>query len=88
MDNEQLTEPRCIEVACHWAIDGKVAIRDYGKHSSGYSGSMSRRFQIPEGWTQDQIDDFQLAQRQHLEELLDPIDLYHFEERASQYRPD
>lgn len=77
-------EPVCIEVATHWSIDGKVAIKEYGKISSGYSGSMSRRFTIPPDWTQDQIDEFHIAQRQHLEDLLSPVDQDHFDERYAQ----
>jgi hypothetical protein len=77
----EIGEPVCIEIGTHWGIEGKVKVRDYGKLSSGYSGSMSRRFVIPDDWTQEQIDDFQREQRQNLENLLEPIDQHHFEER-------
>jgi hypothetical protein len=82
--SDEITEPVCIEAATHWSIDGKVAIVDYGKLSSGYSGSMSRRFQVPADWTQEQIDAFQLEQRQHLEDLLEPVDQHHLDIRLAQ----
>lgn len=79
-----LQEPQCIEVGTHWSIEGKVAIIDYGKHSSGYSGSLSRRYLIPADWTEEQIDAFQLEKRQHLEDLLEPVDQHHYDERMGQ----
>lgn len=78
------TEPVCIEASTHFGFEGKVQLREYGKLSSGYSGSMSRRFIIPPDWTQEQIDNFQLEQQEHLHKLLDPIDEHHFQERYEQ----
>lgn len=81
---KETNEPVCVEASTHWGISGKVAIVDYGKHSSEYSGSMSRRYVIPPDWTEEQIDEFQLAKRQHLEDLLEPIDQHHYDERIKE----
>lgn len=77
-------EPRCIEVSVTRSGGGKVALQDYGKHTSDWFISMGRRFEIPEGWTQEQIDEFQLEKHDELVGLVDPLDQSAFEERASQ----
>lgn len=79
-----MSEPRCVQVSVQWNIGGKVAIKEYGKITSNYGASMSRVFEIPEDWTQEQIDEFQVNQRQQLEDLLDPVDQAHFDLRYDQ----
>lgn len=77
-------EPRCIEVSVQYSGSGKVAIKEYGKISSGWSVSMSRRYEVPQGMTEEGIDNFQIERRQHLRDILDPIDEAEFEERYKQ----
>lgn len=79
-----MSEPKCIEVSVQHSGGGKVAIRDFGKISSGWGLSMSRRYEIPEEWTQEQIDEFQLAQNDHLHKLIEPLDQDEFDERYKQ----
>lgn len=79
-----VSKPRCIEIAVQHSGGGKVAIKEYGKISSNWGLSMSRRFEIPEDWTQDQIDDFQLREHARLMQLIEPIDQAAFDERYEQ----
>lgn len=81
---KKITEPRCTQVSVQWSVQGKVAIMEYGKITSGYSGSMSRTYEVPEDWTEDQIAEFQEAKRAELREHLDEIDNKEFEERFEQ----
>lgn len=78
------TEPRCIEISVQHSGGGKVAIIDYGKITSNWGVSMTRKYTIPDDWTEAQIDDFQLTQNEHLHELIEPIDEAEFDERIAQ----
>jgi hypothetical protein len=79
-----MSEPRCIEISVQASGGGKVAIKEYGKITSNWGVSMSRRFEIPEDWDQEQIDEFQIDQRQHLRDLIEPVDQAEFDERYAQ----
>lgn len=76
--------PQCIETRVHRGGDGKVAIMDYGKVSSGYSVNITRSFQVPEGWTSEQVDEFENQQLDELKIKVDGILDKEFEERWSQ----
>lgn len=78
------SEPECTQVSVQWNIGGKVAIEEYGAVTSNYGASMSRTFTIPADWTQEQIDDFQIEERQRLEDLLEPIDQANIDLRYAQ----
>lgn len=77
-------EPRCIEASVQYSGGGKVSIKEYGKITSNWGLSMSRRYEIPEDWTEEQIDEFQVAKRQHIFDLVDPIDEGEFQARYKQ----
>lgn len=77
-------EPRCIEVSVQYSGGGKVAIKEYGKISSNWGVSMSRRYEVPADWDEDQIAEFQVTKRDELKELVDPIDNEEFNERYAQ----
>lgn len=79
-----LDAPRCTQISINWNISGKIAVVDYGKHTSGYGASFSRTYEIPDGWDRDAIDEFQEEERQHLQELLDPIDQAGYDERIEE----
>jgi hypothetical protein len=79
-----MSEPRCVEISVQASGGGKVAIKEYGKIASNWGVSMTRRFEVPEDWDQDQIDEFQIDQRQHLRELIEVIDQAEFDERYEQ----
>lgn len=77
-------EPKCIEVSVQYSGGGKVAIKEYGKITTNWGVSMSRRYEIPEGMTEEQIDEFQVEKRKELRDLVDPIDQAEFQERYEQ----
>jgi hypothetical protein len=79
-----MAEPKCVEVSVQHSGGGRVTIVDFGKVQSNWGVSMSRRFEIPADWSQKQIDDFQLAENNHLHELIEPIDQDEYEVRYEQ----
>jgi hypothetical protein len=79
-----MSEPRCIEIAVQHSGGGKVAIREYGKITSNWGLSMSRRFEIPEDWTQEQIDEFQVTENDRLHKLIEALDQEEFDQRYAQ----
>lgn len=79
-----MSEPRCIEVSIQHSGGGKVAILEYGKITSNWGLSLSRRYEIPEDWTQENIDEFQLKQHNHLHALIEPLDQAEFDQRYEQ----
>lgn len=82
-----MSEPRVVEATVSRSQSGNVALEDYGKHTSGFSIFFSRKFEIPDDWTQEQVDEFQAAQNEHLRELLDPIDIAETVDRFKQADP-
>jgi hypothetical protein len=84
MPEKKLTEPRCIEVSVQHSGGGKVAIRDFGKVTSNWGISFSRRYEIPSDWTEEQIDEFQITKSDELHELIEPIDQEEFDVRYKQ----
>jgi hypothetical protein len=66
-------QPQIIEVNVHYGGDGKVAIEDYGKESSGYSMSLSQRYAIPASWSEEEALAFQMAKVLELKETVEPI---------------
>jgi hypothetical protein len=85
--NLATNEPRCLTVTVSRSQKGNVALKDYGRLSSGYDVFMSRTYEVPENWTEEQVDEFQLAKHDHLVELIEPIDQENYEERAAQADP-
>lgn len=73
-------EPRCIEVTASYTGGGKVSIEKYD-WSSSWMCSMMRKFEIPEGFSDEQIEVFQLEQYQALHDLVDALDGEELEKR-------
>lgn len=69
------SEAVCLEITVSASADGKVAINDYGKRTSGWGVFMSKKFGVPEHWTEDQIEEFQKDQHAKLYALVDEIDV-------------
>lgn len=82
-----MNEPLCVTATISRQQSGNVALKEYGKLSSGYQVFMSRTYQIPEDWTQEQIDEFQLKTHDHLQSLIEPLDQAGYEERVAQADP-
>jgi hypothetical protein len=77
-------QPQCTEVRIHRGGDGKVAIIDYGKVSSGYSDNITRSYQIPEEWTDEQVEEFEDKQLEALKPRIDAVLDAEFVERWEQ----
>lgn len=72
--SQNLAEPACIEITVSHSAGGKVAINDFGKRSSDWNIFMSQKFIIPDGWTQEQVDEFQKEQHDKLYQIVDVLD--------------
>lgn len=83
----RMSEPRIVSATVSRSQKGNVALKEYGKLTSGYDVFFSRSFEIPEDWTQAQVDEFQLQQQDHLRELIDPIDQAEYDTRVEQADP-
>lgn len=79
-----MSEPRVTEVTVNFHAGGKVAIKEYGKISSEYGASLSRRYSVPEDWTEEQIAEFELLKVLELREQLEPVLQAEFDERYDQ----
>lgn len=80
-----MSEATCIETRIHRGGDGKVAIVDYGKISSGYSVNVTRTYTVPEDWDEAQIEAFELAKLAEFKDRIDPILDAEFQERWDQH---
>lgn len=76
--------PQLVETRIHRGGDGKVAIMDYGKVSSGYSVNITRSYQIPEDWDAEQVEEFENQQLDELKVKVDEILDKEFTERWNQ----
>lgn len=65
-------------------MGGKVAILTYGNVTSDYFVSESRKWSVPEDWTQDQVDEFVEARREEIRMRIDALATSEFEERFDQ----
>lgn len=76
--------PKCTEVRIHRGGDGKVAIMEYGKVSSGYSVNVTRTYRIPEDWSDREVEQFEDTQLEIMKERIDYILDKEFTERWEQ----
>lgn len=53
-----MTEPVCTQTAVSASVGGKVQIVKF-EYSADFHYSMSRTYDVPEGWTEDEIRNFQ-----------------------------
>lgn len=67
------SQPQVVEITVNFHGGGKVAIKEYGKISSEYGASISRRYTIPEGWSDDEVAAFELEKVLELREQLEPV---------------
>lgn len=65
-------EPVCTEVNVSASIGGKMQIVQY-EWSQDYHFSHSRKFSVPEDWTERQIQEFQQAETIKLRVELEPL---------------
>lgn len=66
------SEPQCTEVTVSSSVGGKVQIVKF-EYTADYHYSMSRKYSVPEDWTEEQVENFQTAKtidvRESVEEL-------------------
>lgn len=77
-------EPRALEITVSHSGGGAVALMEYSKVKSDWSIFFSRRYAIPEGWTEEQVDDFQLQLSEKLHNLIEPIDQAELDSRLKE----
>lgn len=77
-------EPQVIEASVSVSAGGKLAIVDYGRHSSDWMITMGRRYVMPPEWTEAMVDDFQQERHAHLRSLVEPLDQKEYDERIDQ----
>jgi hypothetical protein len=66
------TQPRCIEASVSTSIGGKVQIVKF-EFSQDYFISFGGKWDIPEDWTEDQVDEFRREKYEALREKLEVI---------------
>lgn len=82
---DETGEPQVLEASVSVSAGGKIAIVDYGRHSSDWMISVSRRYAIPSDWTEAQVDDFQRERHNHIRNtIVEPLDQKEYDERIGQ----
>lgn len=65
-------EPVCTEVTASSSLGGKVQIVKFEQWGD-FSFFMSRKYTVPEDWTEEQVEDFQRNLAIKLREEIEPI---------------
>jgi hypothetical protein len=78
-----MSEPRLVEVSVTRSQGGKITIVKFD-HSSDWFNSLSRKYEIPEDWTEDQAAAFQIEKHAELEAIVDALDQADYDVRAEQ----
>lgn len=66
------SEPICTEVTVSSSVGGKVQIVKF-EYTADFHYSMSRKYSVPEGWTEQDVRDFQQDKTIELRENLEGI---------------
>lgn len=66
------TEPKCIEVVCSSSMGGRVQIVKY-EYSADFHYSMSRKYEIPSNWNEEDVRDFQVDKEIELRGLVEGL---------------
>lgn len=66
-------QPVCTEVLCSSSVGGKVQIVKF-EYTADYHFSISRKYTIPEGWSESDVEAFQTDKVIELRGLLEKID--------------
>jgi hypothetical protein len=78
-----MSEPKCIEVTASTSTGGRVQLVKF-ELSSDYHFSMTRRYSIPDDWTEDQVKEFNYEKTLELREQLEPIAQQEFDDLINQ----
>lgn len=66
-------EPQCVEATVSSSVGGKIQLVEYGKLSNSFNYSINRRYTIPEDWSEEDVERFQLEKLIEFREKLEPI---------------
>lgn len=72
MAEKAKSEPRCTEVVCSSSVGGKVQIVKF-EYSADFHYSISRKYDVPKDWSEQDVSDFQLDKETQLRGELEPI---------------
>lgn len=72
MSQAKKSEPKCIEVVCSTSVGGKVQIVKF-EYTADFHYSISRKYEIPEGWNEQDVHDFQVDKEIQLRGVLEGI---------------
>ena len=79
-----MSQPKLSQIGVTVSRGGKVALREYGKHTSDYFASFTRTYSIPDDWSNEDAEVFQVREYDRLVELADPLDEYEYVLRYNQ----
>lgn len=69
------TDPQCKQVTVSVSIGGKVAMVGFGNMNESFNYAENRVYDVPDGYTDEQVDDFWAAKyvelREKIQELCD-----------------
>lgn len=66
------TEPKCTEILCSSSVGGKVQIVKF-EYTADFHYSMSRKYDVPEDWTEQDVHDFQVDKEIEIRSVLEGI---------------
>lgn len=65
-------EPKCTEVVCSSSVGGKVQIVRY-EYTADFNYSISRKYDVPSGWNEQDVKDFQQDKEIELRGLVEGL---------------
>lgn len=77
-------EPRCKEITVSVSAGGAVGLVGFGNLKSDFKVFESRGYVIPEGWTEEQIDEFRTARYIELKKNADALAQIEFDDLIDQ----
>lgn len=77
-------EPRCKEITVSVSSGGSVGLVGFGNLKSDFKVFESRNYEIPEGWTEEQIDDFRTLKHADLRQNADTLAQLEFDSLIDQ----
>jgi hypothetical protein len=83
MSPAKKSEPKCTEVVCSTSVGGKVQVVKF-EYSADFHYSISRKYDIPEGWSEQDVHDFQVEKEIQLRGTLEGLASSEVEELMQQ----
>lgn len=83
--DEDMEQPICTEVTCHASTGGKIQLVKF-ELSADYGFSFSRKYQVPDGWDESQIAEFQRNKTQALRNEIERLAQSEYDSLVEQKR--